>query len=249
MSEITDYDLVKAEIASFIGTPEQRWDSRTAIDVESAIRKGIDSVVHNAPAHQWSWMRPVYRFKTADNQRRYTLPLDFEQFIGDIYFDGEEYGYSSIEQRPSGRLMQMFNEYENTGVPVNYALEVPAHDGVTPQHQQLVLHPTPDGEYSLVGPYQVGPIRSLSTARPYFPGGPENRELFIASCLAAAESKFLDEPSTDKQDQFQGVLVAAIGRDHRRQPRNLGGPSGRQDMDRDYHRWKLGTTYLGGIDV
>lgn len=249
MSETTDYDLVKAEIASFIGTPEQRWDSRTTIDVESAIRKGIESVVHNAANHGWSWMRPTYRFQTADGQRRYTLPLDFEQFIGDIHFDGDEYQYPGIEQKPSGRLMQMYTEYNNTGVPTDYALEVPAHDGTTPQHQQLVLHPTPNSEYSLVGPYQVGPIRSLSTARPYFPGGPENRELFIAACLAATESKFLDGPNTDKQDQFNGALAAAIGRDYRRQPRNLGGPGGRRRRRRDDYRWKLGTTYLGTTDV
>jgi hypothetical protein len=249
MSETTDYSLVKTEIASFIGTREERWDNRTSVDVESAIRRGIESVVHNTPAHQWSWMRPTYRFQTADGQRRYTLPLDFEQFIGAIYFDGEEYGYSAIEQKPAGRLMQMFNEYENTGVPTDYALEPLAHDGATPQHQQLVLHPTPDGEYSLVGPYQVGPIRSLTTARPYFPGGPENRELFIAACLAAAESRFLDVPATDKQEQFQSALVAAIGRDHRKATRNLGQMGGRCGRTRDRHRWKLGTTYLGTTDV
>ena len=37
---MTDYDLVKSEIASFIGTSEQRWNNRTRVDVESAIRKG-----------------------------------------------------------------------------------------------------------------------------------------------------------------------------------------------------------------
>ncbi|MHC4121716.1 MAG: hypothetical protein ACYSWO_29950, partial [Planctomycetota bacterium] len=98
---MNDYDLVRSEIAGFIGTPEARWDSGTSVDVESSIRKGIESVVHNALSHQWSWMRPSYRFQTADGQRRYTLPLDFEQFIGAIYFDGDEYGYSEITQLPS----------------------------------------------------------------------------------------------------------------------------------------------------
>ena len=247
MNEITDLNLVRSEIASFIGTPEARWDTRTAADVASAIRRGIESVVHNAASHQWSWMRPTYRFQTADGQRRYTLPLDFEQFIGAIFFDGSEYGYSSITQLPSGRLAQIYNEYENTGVPTNYALEVQSHDGTSPQQYQLVLQPTPDSEYSLVGPYQVGPIRTLTTARPYFPGGMESRELFIAACLAAAESKFMDQPMTDKQDQFQLALVAAIGRDYRKQPRNLGqlGPGGR----RDNFRYKLSTTYLGGTEI
>ncbi len=253
MSETTHYDLVKTEIASFIGTPEQDWDLRTASDVESAIRNGIESVIHNEPSHQWTWMRPSHRFQTADGQRRYALPPDFEQFIGDIYFDGKEFKYTPITQLPSGRLMQMLSEYENTSTPFNYALEVLAHDGTTEQHQELVLHPTPDGTYTLIGPYQVGPIRNLTTARPYFPGGPENRELFIAACLAATESKFKDVES-EKQNKFNTALTAAIGRDHRRAPRNLGqmgGQHGRgrgrgRGYGRDYYRWKLPTTYLGG---
>jgi len=248
MSETTDYDLVKSEIASLIGTPEQQWDARTSTDVESVIRKGIEAVVHNG-LHQWSWMRPTYRFRTADGQRRYTLPLDFEQFIDAIYFDGDEYSYPEITQLPSSRLMQLYTEYENTGVPTRYGLEVTAHDGTTQQQRQLVLHPTPDGEYSLAGPYQVGPIRNLSTARPYFPGGPENRELFIASCLAAVESKFLDGSATDKREHFQSTLAAAIWRDQLRQARNLGQMGGRRRRGRDDYRWKLGTTYLGTTDA
>ena len=248
MSEITDLALARNEIASFIGTPEARWDNRTRIDVESAIRKGIDSVVHNAANHAWSWMRPNHRFQTADGQRRYTLPLDFEQFIGGLYFDGENYQYPEITQLPAGRLTQLHSEYNNTGVPTNYALEVLSHDGTAQQHQQVVLHPTPDGAYQLVGPYQVGPIRSLSTERPWFPGGPENRELFIAACLAAAESKFMDQPMTDKQEQFQSALAGAIGRDHRRQPRNLGQMGRGRGKGRDYFRYKLSTAHEGHVD-
>jgi len=249
MSDTTDYDLVRQEIASFLGTPESSWDNRTAFDVESSIRRGIEAVVHNVHSHQWSWMRPAYRFSTADGQRAYTLPLDFEQFIDDIYFDGENYRYPSIKQLPSGRLSQMYSEYSSTGVPSNYALEAASHDGTSQQHQQVILHPTPDGEYALVGPYQVGPIRTLSAARPWFPGGPENRELFIASCLAAAESKFMDQPATDKRDMFDMALTGAIGRDYRKQARNLGQSGWRHCRTRDAYRWKLSTLYEGTQDM
>jgi len=242
---MNDIELVRSEIASFIGEPEAQWDSRTATDVESSIRKGIEAVVH-CGVHQWSWMRPVYRFQTAEGQRRYTLPPDFEQFIDDISFDGAEYGYSSIRQLPSSRVAYMYNEYESNGVPLNYAIEVESHDGTAQQQYQLILQPTPDSTYSLVGTYQVGPIRGLSTTQPYFPGGSENRELFIAACLAQTESKFLDVKG-DKFESFQMALQSAVARDHRKQPRNLGqmkGGSGRGGF-----RYKLSTTYLGGTDV
>lgn len=249
MSEQTDYVLVKAEIASFIGTPEASWSTRESTDVESAIRKGIEMVVHNVHSHQWSWMRPNFPWTTADGQRRYTLPLDFEQFIDDIHFDGVNYQYPSITQLPAGRLQQMYSEYSTTGVPTNYALETTTHDGSSQQYTQLVLHPTPDAAYSLFGRYQVGPIRSLSTARPWFPGGPEARELFIAACLAAAESKFIDQPATDKKTLFDMALVAAIGRDWRKQPRNLGQSASWKGKNRDYYRYKLQTQYEGTTDA
>jgi hypothetical protein len=247
MSETTDLAVVRSDIASFIGTPQANWDARTSDDVEASIRRGIESVVH-CGIHQWSWMRPAFSLTTSDGQRRYMLPLDFEQFIGDISFDGENYQYPPITQLPAARLQQMYSEYSSTGVPVNYALEVQAHDGTTQQHQQLVLHPTPDGTYCLVGTYQIGPIRSLSASRPYFPGGPEHRELFIAACLAQAESKFMDVKG-DKFESFQMALTAAIGRDHRRAPKNLGQMGGRRMRGRDAFRWKTQTQYEGTLDV
>ena len=245
----TDFALVKSEIASFLGTTESHWDNRTAIDVESAIRKGIDTVIHNPGGMQWSWMRPIFRFQTASEQRNYSLPLDFEQFIEDIVFDGDEYGYAPISQLPAGRLQQLHGEYNSTGVPTHYALEIESHDGTSQQQHQVVLHPTPDSSYSLIGRYQVGPIRSLSTERPWFPGGSENRELFIASCLAATESKFFDGPATDKMELFQIALTSAIQRDLRRQPRNLGQMGGRRGRGRDNYRCKIETTYLGGQEL
>jgi len=245
VSETTDYALVKSEIASFIGTPEANWSSREASDIESAIRKGIDAVVHNAMNHQWSWMRPIHRFATAHGQRRYALALDFEQIIHGIAFDGDEYGYTELTQLPASRLLQLAAEYEDTGTPCHFALEVETHDGTAQQTQVLVLHPTPDRSYLLVAPYQVGPIRSLSDTRPYFPGGPQNRELFIAACLAFTESKFMDQQAFDKRELFQEALAAAVGRDHRNQPRNLGQMGGRRIRDRNWHRWKLGTTVRG----
>lgn len=245
MAEQTDLDLVRSEIASFLGTAASHWDARTAADVESSIRKGIESVVH-CGVHQWGFLRPTHRFQTADGQRTYTLPLDFEQFLNDLYFDGTEYQYQPITQLPAGRLHQMYSEYSSTGVPANYAIEVASHDGTTQQHQQLVLHPTPDNSYTIVSPYQVGPIRSLSTTRPWFPGGPEVRELFVAACLAQAESKFMDAKG-DKFESFQMALQSAISRDHRKAPRNLG--QGNRRGSRDSYRYKLSTLYEGGADV
>jgi hypothetical protein len=248
---MTDYDLTRSEIAHLIGTPVGDWDSNTSTAVEACVRRAVHNVVHNG-LHQWTWMRPVFRFTTADGQRRYTLPLDFEQFIDDISFDGENYQYPPISQKPATRLIQMQSEYVNTGTPCYFATENPAHDGATEQHQQLILHPTPDNEYPLIGIYQVGPIRPFSSAHPYFPGGPANKELFLQSCLATAESKFFDVKA-EKHDAYQATLTNAIAEDLRRQPRNLGQLGGRRGRMRGDVRsalgWRLATLYNSGREL
>ena len=149
--------------------------------------------------------------------------------------------------------MEMQSAYVDTGTPCYFAIENPAHDGESEQHQQLVLHPTPDNAYPLIGIYQVGPIRDLSNERPYFPGGPANKELFLQSCLAAAESKFFDMQG-EKHAAFQATLNNAIAEDLRRQPRNLGPLDGRRGHRRGKNirellGWRLATTYNGGTDL
>ena len=247
MSTTDDYTLVRSEISALIGTPTADWSTRESTDVTACLRRGVKRVIHNAIGHQFSWMQPVHRFSTADGQRRYVLPADFEQFIYHISFDGDNYQHPPITQKPAARLHQMYSEYASTGVPSNFALESLSHDGTTEQVQQVVLHPTPNGEYQLVGPYQVGPIRDLTSTQPWFPGGPENRELFIASCLAQAEIRFMDGVVTTWRDEFQSELVAAVSRDHRRGARNLGPMKGRRAHD--YFRHHLSTTYLGAQEL
>jgi len=252
MSNAT-YSQIKEEIAFFIGTPESSWDAQTATAVESCIRTGIDKVVHNG-IHQWTWMRPRWQVCTADWQRRYTLPPDFEQFISDLYFDGVHYTYSPITQLPAGRLMQLNADGTTTGTPRCFAVESVAHDGVTSQERQLVLHPTPDADYQLMGIYQVG-VRPLSNSNPYPPGGEAHGELFLASCLAVAEAKFLDT-GNDKRLLFQETLQAHIAIDQRRQSRILGPLTphlqrirGRADARRMFDLQSGYTTYEGSTEV
>jgi hypothetical protein len=249
-----DYSRIKFEIAHYIGTPEASWDSNTTTAIGHCLKTGIDKVIHNG-LHQWSWMRPTWKWKTADGQRRCTLPLDFEQFIpNEIYYDGSDSVYGSIEQRPASRLMQIRGDSDSEGTPVYFAIEPLPYDGASEQQQQLVLEPTPDSEYSLVAVYQIG-VREMNTANPYPPGGPAHGELFVASCLAAVEIKFRDG-ETIKQGLYSEILMAHIAVDLRRQPRNLGQMGGRRGrlLGRSSIRGVIDlvdgyTTYNGGTNV
>jgi hypothetical protein len=201
-------------------------------------------------------MQPVGRLTTAADQRRYTLPLDFKDFVGDtIQYDGEDYAYGAINILPAVRLMQLRNDYENTGVPTAAAKEPLAHDGATEQQWQLVLHPTPDGSYDLIYQYQIG-ARMLTAANPYPPGGPSYGQLFLAACLAAAEAKFDDDAQGEKYKAFMTRLTTDIAKDLGGVPRNLGYMGGRRGRARSRSELRRVldlqsgyTTYDGSTDL
>ena len=225
MSVIT-YQQIKEEAGYLIGSPKSDWDAVTTSAVESAIRSGVDRVIHNGQ-HQFSWMRPKWTLETAVGQRRYTLPQDFEQFVSDLYYDGTSYQYPPITQLPATRLMQLVAETTTTGTPTRYAIETETNDGVTQQGSILVLDPTPDAAYPLFGMYVVSD-RPLSDANPHPPGGPAHGELFLASVLAKIESRIVESDKQPvKEMEFREMLMNHIAIDLRRQPRNLGRMGGR----------------------
>ena len=222
---VLTYSQIKEEIAYFLGSPIASWDAITSDAVESCIRTGIDRVIHNG-VHQWTWMRPRWTVTTTAGQRTYNLSDDFEQFISDLYFDGVHYQYPPITQLPASRLLQLFTDEVSNGTPRWFATEPVAAAGSTNQVQQLVLHPTPDASYALYGVYQIAEV-PLDVSHPYPPGGDAHGELFLASCIAEAEAKFIDAVA-DKKMRFQEMLSASIAIDLRRQARNLGPISGKR---------------------
>ena len=259
------YSRIREEIGYDLGMgrdPDTDWDSDEEEDVDRFIRTGLDMYAHppiipafGARAHQWSWLRPIWRMTTATGQRRYTLPLDFEQFTGDIFYDGEQDEYGPIQQTNPGRLLQLYQQDDDNNYPCLYAIEPLATEGTVEQRMQLVLHPTPDGSYKLVTQYQIG-IRMLSTDNPYPPGGPEHGEGWLAACLAAAEAKANGERGIRYQ-QFMDCIMRDISRDLGKQPK-LGGYVGNgKNYDlRSRHNARRAldlqsgyTTYNGGTEL
>ncbi len=262
-SMAVDYTRLKREFCDFCGYDADNLSTDETNRFNDALRTALNQVIHpplvpslGSQQHQWSWLRPVWRAKTASVQRRYTLPVDFERFLGDLQFQAGESQYQSIRQYPVGRLLWLENYQNTTGVPQAFAVESVMSEGTTEQESQLVLHPTPDGEYGIVGQYQIH-CRMLSDSCPYPPGGPAHGELYVASILAAAEAKIDDETNGEKKKLFMERLMADIAMDLQRQPSHLGymgNGSHRGSLTRSSARDLLNmqsgyTTYSGGTDL
>lgn len=259
-----DYSRLLREFCRFVGYDEGNLTDQQLADFHDTLRTALNQVIHpplvqtlGAQAHQWSWLRPTWAMDTVAGTRRYTLQVDFERFIGPLTFDAGEGEYHEIVFYPSQRLRNLAAVQDSTGSPAIYSLEPVTFDGSEEQRWELVLHPTPDAVYSLVGQVQIGALM-LSESYPYPPGGPAHGELYIASLLAAAEAKLDDENNGQKMAAFVGRLMADISIDMQRQPTTLGYcgdgrgriPRSRSEARRLFGGLTTGyTTYNGGTDL
>lgn len=259
-----DYTRLLREFCRFVGYDEDDLTDLQLADFHDVLRTALNQVIHpplvptlGAQAHQWSWLRPAWSLETVADQRRYELQVDFERFIGPLTFDAGEGEYHEILFYPSQRLRNLAAIEDSTGTPAMYSIEPVESDGSEEQYWELVLHPTPDTAYKLVGQIQIG-ARMLSESYPYPPGGPVHGELYIASVLAAAEAKLDDENNGQKQAAFLARLMADISIDMQRQPTTLGYcgngrrrfPCSRSEARRMFGGLTTGyTTYNGGTDL
>ncbi len=172
-------------------------------------------------AHEWSFMRPVHRFSTTANERRYALPEDFESPIGEIcYVSTDNDFYTPIPWTSASRLRKLEYQSNFTTYPQYAAYEPDESQGDGPQLQILVLHPTPDSAYELSMQYQAVAKR-LTEEHPFPLGGQIHGRGFLQSCLAAAE---LREQGAEgpMHAKFMQILASNVARDEQRGARLLG---------------------------
>jgi len=170
--------------------------------------------------HEWSFMRPVGRLTTSAENRVYTMPEDFERFDGDLTYASDDEHYPPIQIVPEQRLRQLDYQSDYTSHPQYAAVRPVAADGTGWQRQELILHPTPDSEYTLNYRYHAMPVR-LSETVTYPLGGPMFAEAVKASCLAEAEL-IRDGKAGAMRAVFLDSIATAIAADLRRGPDLLG---------------------------
>lgn len=171
--------------------------------------------INMGSVHEWSFMRPIYEFRTSSGQREYALPAEFERLVDDVYYAADENDYyTKLRLSNPRRLMQMANKEQDTGPPRYVATRADDTGGVEEQRQLMTLHPTPDSTYKLKMQYQALAQR-LTTTQPYPLGGQAHGSGILAACLAAAESRRMGAQGP-RYVQFLEKLAGNIIRDLRR---------------------------------
>lgn len=171
--------------------------------------------------HEWSFMRPIFKFKTSAGQREYPLPDNFERPIGELYYQSDEDDYyGPIPFTNTTRTMKLENRQEERSPPRYASIMASDSTGEEQQKQLLVLHPTPDSSYALQVQYQAL-ARRLTETQPYPLGGQVHGPGILASCLAAAEQRMTGAQGPRYMD-FLTKLAGNIIRDTERGAQVLG---------------------------
>lgn len=171
--------------------------------------------------HEWSFMRPIHKFKTVAGQRTYPLPDNFERVIGEITYQADEDDfYGPIPITNTIRTLKLENRQEEQSPPRWASLQPAESTGIEPQRQELVLHPTPDATYGLQFQYQAL-ARRLTEDQPYPLGGQLHGPGILASCLAAAEVRMTGGQGA-RYMNFLSTLAGNIIRDTQRGANVLG---------------------------
>ena len=163
---------------------------------------------------------------------KYDLPDDMGRIVGSLNFSENKYR-QSITIVPIASILEMRAINAYTSHPQYAAIRYKTSDGTTGQRQEILFFPQPDQAYVLLYEYEAY-SGALSATYPYLLGGMQLAELYIESCLAVAESR-LNEEVGNHTSQYQALLVDAVARDRKRDPRSYG-QMGRVEDSHDRRR-------------
>jgi len=205
-------DMQQQEVSEAIDDGLRQYYAPPAVPALDGTRQAL--------VHSWSFMRPTWRMSTASTQRTYPLPENFENPLGDMYYEEDEGEHDSIQYVSTIRTLRLEARTEDSAPPRYYSIEAVESTGETPQGQQLVLHPTPDTTYKLQLQYQAV-ARKLTEEQPYPLGGQFHGPGLLASCLAVAEAR-KQGAQGPRYQEFISTLAGNISRDTQRGASLLG---------------------------
>jgi len=154
---------------------------------------------------------------TADGN--YTLPSTFGgEYLGPISYAAGENPGASIQWTSEGMIRRL---RENVSSQTGYPTLAAIRKSSIVRRWELVVYPTPGGEYTVEFPYELY-FTALSATTDVHPAGAHYDETILAACEAYAEMKGENQLAGRLKYYREAALPAAHRRNRRSAPRKLG---------------------------
>lgn len=212
--------ILSRKIGEFLkyGAHDGTWTAAQQAKVADVLRDGLrkfyDPVAlpgQNLP-HDWSFLAPVGQLQLQSGVYEYDLPADFAMLAGSLtYAPGTNVLYPPIAIRSEFDVRHELQYTDAASRPFMAAVRVKPSDGGTGTRYQLIVYPSPDGNYDVSFRYKINPLELESdVALPL--GGQAHAQTLIEACLAAAELSVGGAPGPHEAE-FTRRLVASVGHD------------------------------------
>jgi hypothetical protein len=232
------YQELRKNISQYMGFGGnlQAMADHEAEQVETAVLNGMRRFYFNAwlpgagASHTWSFLQNCLQtITTAASDYLYTLPDDFSKLSNRLVLATENTERKWLTQLNEGQIRQLRAEPNGLteAVPRVFAIRpLTATPGAsTGQRWEVMLHPIPDGVYTISYAYSVQAGR-ISTATPYPYGGGHHSHTILLACLAEAEN-MQKEGSAIQEQRYLTALAASISLDRQQiSTANLGQNTG-----------------------
>jgi hypothetical protein len=143
----------------------------------------------------------------------YELPIGFDgNFDGNLnYKTGNNSLWGPIKFVSPANIRTLKQNYNGADRPLFAAVQPTTNDATEGTRWQIVFHPTPNAVWTLHGRYKVRP-EMIDNSDLYPLGGTAMSEVFMESCLAVAEKRFVEDQDIH-QKEFARLLAQAIAHD------------------------------------
>jgi hypothetical protein len=141
----------------------------------------------------------------------YDLPSNFAMIDGPLLYGTGQWRQGVIERMSEHQVLEAASREIGYGYPSIFAIRPKAIDMSATTLYEMLLSPAPDAEYTLHYHYRVA-IPALGDTNVIPPGGDAHGELYVESCLAAAEQKFHERAGLHTA-RFTECLAAAVSHD------------------------------------
>lgn len=247
---------------------EGAWDHRQAervrLALETGLRKFYSPQVLPGEKYPWQWsfLKPLLSVSTAAGKSVYELPDDLAILDGHLtYAPGAAVLYQSVELIAEHQIRHFMQRQSTSSRPRFAAVRPKPPDPSGRMQYELLLWPTPDGEYHLTGRYKLNPA-ALKDDQALPLGGQPHAQTVIEACLSAAEEQDGPRVTVAKtglngkvwlhSERFLECLIASVGHDRQASSsKTLGYNADRSDRAYglpDHHEWDENIVEYVGYD-